>query len=244
MAEERTEEEQIEALKAWWDENGIKTIAAIVLVVGGYFGWQYWEQSAVTQSEQAAALWQETTDVMATAQQGQSLSQAQQKIVNDNANLLKANHSGTAYAHFGAALKAKLAVENGDLDAAATELQWSLDKGSDTATETIMLLRLARVEAARGNTEQALELLQGVDPGAHKSAYEEAKGDFYMQLNNPDAAYTAYDSAIVSNQSGDAIVRNVLELKIGQVRPAEVPTQESPAEEPIMGTEMGNEGNE
>ena len=34
MAEERTEEEQIEALKAWWDENEIKTIAAIVLVVG------------------------------------------------------------------------------------------------------------------------------------------------------------------------------------------------------------------
>ena len=38
MAEERTDEEQIEALKLWWAENGMKTIAAIVLVVGGYFG--------------------------------------------------------------------------------------------------------------------------------------------------------------------------------------------------------------
>ena len=35
MVEERTDEEQIEALKAWWDENGTKTLAVLVLIIGG-----------------------------------------------------------------------------------------------------------------------------------------------------------------------------------------------------------------
>ena len=42
MADHITEEEQIEALKRWWDENGKQVVLAIVLTVGGYFGWQAW----------------------------------------------------------------------------------------------------------------------------------------------------------------------------------------------------------
>ena len=52
MADHITEEEQIEALKRWWDDNGKQTILAIVLTVGGYFGWQAWTQHV---DEQAAA---------------------------------------------------------------------------------------------------------------------------------------------------------------------------------------------
>ena len=40
MADHLTEEEQIEALKAWWAENGVKTLVSIVLIVGGYFSYQ------------------------------------------------------------------------------------------------------------------------------------------------------------------------------------------------------------
>ena len=42
MAEDITEEEQIEALKRWCAENGMQTVLAVVLVTGGYFGWQFW----------------------------------------------------------------------------------------------------------------------------------------------------------------------------------------------------------
>jgi predicted negative regulator of RcsB-dependent stress response len=181
-------------------------------------------------------------DVVMTQQTGQSLDTAQQKIVNDNADKLKADFSGTAYAHLAAALKAKLAVEGGDLDSAADELQWSLDNGSSAAAKILVRLRLARVEAARGNIEMALEMLQGVNSGAHKSAYEEAKGDFYLQLGNTEAAYSAYDAAIVANQSTDQIVGNVLELKIGQVRPAQKPVVLPNSDEASVATDMASEG--
>ena len=73
-----------------------------------------------------------------------------------------------------------MAVDNQDLDTAASELQWALDNSPAPATERLVRLRLARVEAARGNIDSALQMVQGIDAAEMKSAYEEAKGDFYL----------------------------------------------------------------
>ena len=82
-------------------------------------------------------------------------------------------------------------MDSGDLDAAAGELQWAMDS-ADEVTKLVARLRLARVEAARGNLDTALQLVQGVDAADMKSAYEEAKGDFYFEQGNAAAALTAY----------------------------------------------------
>ena len=44
MADYLTEEEQVEAFKNWWAENGLRLLAVGVLIIGGYFGWQGWEK--------------------------------------------------------------------------------------------------------------------------------------------------------------------------------------------------------
>jgi predicted negative regulator of RcsB-dependent stress response len=223
VADHLTEEEQIESLKAWWGENGVKTLVSIVLIVGGYFGYQSWDQNKQLQAEIASSIWQNSMDIVSSQAPGENFSPEQQTTINNDTDQLKNDHAGTGYAHFGAMLKAKIAVENDDLATAAAELQWSLDNDPEPATEMIVRLRLARVEAALGNVELALEMVQGIDFGTHKSAYEEAKGDFYLLLDNTEAAYTAYDAAIASNESSDPIVGNILELKIGQVLPAATP---------------------
>jgi len=234
VAEERTDEEQIEALKGWWDENGFKTGLAIILLLGAYFGWQTWEEKVASESEIASKIWQETMDILATEDSGRTLGLDQKIAVNEKADQLKLEFSGTAYAHFASAMKAKLAVEKGDLELAARELQWSLDNGADKATEIIIRLRLARVESARGNTELALEMIQGVDTGAHKSAYEEAKGDFYVQLGDSESAFTAYEAAVLANESTSPTSRNILELKLGQVRPVDNSAEFSEVNESAM----------
>ncbi|MEW8396328.1 MAG: tetratricopeptide repeat protein, partial [Candidatus Thiodiazotropha sp.] len=40
MSEYQTEEEQVEAIKRWWKENGTSVIAGLVIGLGGIFGWQ------------------------------------------------------------------------------------------------------------------------------------------------------------------------------------------------------------
>ena len=226
MADHLSEEEQIEAIKRWWAENGMQTVVAVVLVVGGYFGWQYWEQEQQLKTDHASNAYLEMIDVVAENAPGERLSADQQTEVNTAAEHLKENHSNSAYAQFAAMLKAKLAVDNNDLDTAASELQWALDNDPAAATERLVRLRLARVEAARGNIDTALQMVQGIDAAEMKSSYEEAKGDFYLLQDNSAAAFTAYESAIASNASQDPMIKNILQLKISQVLPPEVDTVE------------------
>ena len=64
MADHLSEEEQIEAVKRWWAANGMQTILAAVLVVGGYFCWQYWEQEQQLQTDQASNAYLEMIEVV------------------------------------------------------------------------------------------------------------------------------------------------------------------------------------
>ena len=227
MAEDITEEEQIEALKRWWAENGMQTVLAVVLVTGGYFGWQFWGTHQQEQMTEASEVYREMIDVIAGQQPGSLLSDAQQAQVNGIADQLKDDYSSSAYAQFGALVKAKLAVDVNDLDSAATELQWAMEANPEAPTQRLIRLRMARVEAARGNIDEALKMVQTGDPAEMKSAYEEAKGDFYLQLGNSDAAFTAYQAALLSNESADKMVSNLLQLKISAVLPAEAPLDEA-----------------
>ena len=230
MAEDITEEEQIEALKRWWAENGMQTVLAVVLVIGGYFGWQFWGTHQQEKMTEASDVYREMIDVIAGQQPGSLLTDTQQAQVNAIADQLKDDYSSSAYAQFGALVKAKLAVDANDLDKAATELQWALDANPEAPTERLIRLRMARVESARGNIDEALKMVQTGDPAEMKSAYEEAKGDFYLQQGNSAAAFTAYQSALLSDESTDQMVSNLLQLKMSAVLPAEVAIEEAVSE--------------
>ena len=58
MEEYRTEEEQVEALRNWWKENGRSIIAAIIIALSASFAWQAWQSSQEDQQENASALYQ------------------------------------------------------------------------------------------------------------------------------------------------------------------------------------------
>ena len=80
---------------------------------------------------------------------------------------------------------------------------------------------------SRGNIDIALQTVQGIYAAEMKSSYEEAKGDFYLLQGNSGAAFTAYESALASNESQDPMIKNILQLKISQVLPSEVVTVEA-----------------
>ncbi|UVW34702.1 tetratricopeptide repeat protein [SAR92 clade bacterium H455] len=219
MADHITEEEQIEALKRWWDENGKQVVLAIVLTVGGYFGWQAWTDHLEDQTAAASLVYQEMLDNMDDAVAGDTLAADKQAEISQLADILKQDYSNTQYAFYAALIKAKLAVESTDLSAASVELQWAMDNADETVSENIARLRLARVEAAAGNLDTALQLVQGVDAGELKSAFDEAKGDFYQQQGNAGAAYTAYEAAMTGIDAGNSSASQLLQLKISQVKP-------------------------
>ena len=187
-----TEEEQVEALKRWWQENGRSTVIAIVLALVAGFGWQGWQSYDEGQQQAASDLYQALLQSMAGAQEGEVESSA----VIELADQLKQTHMGSTYAQFAALHLARMAVENGDLARAEAELRWVLSKagkGSDIARVTE--LRLARVLAAGGDSDQALSILAGASDNPYQASYEAARGDILLGLGREAEAREAYTRA-------------------------------------------------
>ena len=59
MALDAAEEENIEALKKWWDENGKPLLFFAIFVIGGYGAWLLWQNSQATDAETASDLYEE-----------------------------------------------------------------------------------------------------------------------------------------------------------------------------------------
>jgi predicted negative regulator of RcsB-dependent stress response len=218
VADHLSEEEQIEAFKQWWVDNGLKLVAAAVIAIGGTLGWQGWQGSKQEHSEQGSAIYSEITNKV-NVETDQPLSEDAKQEIIASADQLKQDFSDTGYAHLSALLKAKFAVDAGDLDQAANELQWVLDNKPADDLKLLATLRLARVEAAKGNTNKALALLEDKEAGNLTSAFEEAKGDFHIILGHYEAAYTAYQAAIDTEQTGNSRQMSILRLKLSQAKP-------------------------
>ncbi|HAQ87059.1 MAG TPA: GTP-binding protein, partial [Pseudomonas sp.] len=110
-------------------------------------------------------------------------------------NLLQKEFAGSHYAQYGSLFVAKVAVESGRLDEAATELQAVLDKPADKTLEELARQRMARVLAAQDKAEDGLALLDGEAVDAFAASREELRGDLLVQLQRPEEAHAAYSKA-------------------------------------------------
>ncbi|MFT7688266.1 MAG: putative negative regulator of RcsB-dependent stress response [Candidatus Azotimanducaceae bacterium] len=200
MADDRTEEEQVEALKRWFGENGVSLLVSIVLVLAVVFGYRTWDTQTREAGEAASAIYENLQAAVIVGPMD-VISEENLSTGKFLARQLKTDHGSSTYAHFAALQMAKIAVEKGDLEEAAKQLQWALDNGVDEKIAIITNLRLAKVKFALEQYNEALAQLDSQKPGAHESSYEEARGDIFYASNRMDEAREAYQRAV--NLQGD-----------------------------------------
>ena len=112
MVADSTEEEQVEALKKWFAENGVSLLLGIVLALGGVFGYRAWENSVRQTGEVASAIYEDLVAAVGTVPES-GLSEEMLTTGRSLAVQLKADHGGSSYALFAAMTMAKLLVEPG-----------------------------------------------------------------------------------------------------------------------------------
>ena len=215
-----TDEEQIEALKSWWSQNGTSTIVAIILAIGGVVGYQTWQNHVRDQGVAASAIYSQLLDAVGADTPFAEIDKEKKATAKFLAQQLETDYSSSSYAHFAALFMARLAVEDGDLKTAQKELKWALNHGLNSSLETIVRMRLARVQLAEGTTDDALATLEGIDPGEYRPSYDELKGDIYHAMGDNDKAREAYQRAM--NALGEDGKRPILKMKLEQLEPPEV----------------------
>ncbi|MCV6588401.1 MAG: tetratricopeptide repeat protein [Marinobacterium sp.] len=189
----RTEEEQVQALKDWWKENGRSLMIGVAAALAIVMGWKAWQQNQQRNAETASLLYQNMVDaVVGVVSEDDAASLSTARHLGEQ---LKADFENEAYARFAAMLLARVAVDQGELDRALSELDWVLAHEPDSEQAELASLRKARILSAQGKTDEALALLATLQNSAFEVQVAEARGDLLFKNGDRDGAREAYQQA-------------------------------------------------
>ena len=221
MAINAAEEETIESLKKWWEDNGKQLVILLVVGFATVTGWLVWTNSQNASIDSASDMYEEILS-LAISDAGQPgtllLPQDSQRII-ELGEILRSEHGGSSYAKLGSLFAAQQSVQNADLDGAEASLQWILDNEQggllSEADEGLILtanLRLGRVILAKGEAERALALVNSLDPKTFEAGYSELRGDIYIAMGRKVDARDAYLAAQQAGSNGDGLRMKLDEL--------------------------------
>lgn len=198
------EQEQLDALKHFWRDNGRLIIAAAVAFivgVGGTQGWKYYKRS---QAEQASLEFVKLEEALGKGDTNEIRNVAQD-IVTD--------YAGTPYAPMAGLVVAQTEREAGNLDAAAQRLEWVVDNARTEEVQMLARLRLAAVLLDQENYDAALQQLDQDVTRAFVGTYADLRGDVLVAQGKIAEARTQYERALESSKDNSAW-RDVVQLKL------------------------------
>lgn len=197
-----SEEQQVEAIKRFWNQYGKAILGGVVIGLTSLYGWRYYQAE---QRASAEALSNNYAQLV--QQQGNDeewLAQAQRFI---------GEQGSSNYAIFAALLSAKEAVNAGDLTAAKNHLLWAQQNSKDANVKAIAQIRLARVQRELGDFTAALSTVNQSMPASFAAQQAELKGDILQASGDLAAAKTAFEQALA--QAGEN--SQLLQIKLDEL---------------------------
>ncbi len=204
MAEYKTEEEQIESLKHWWEKNGKFAIVGVIIVIAGAVGGKVWRDFQITTAGKVSAQYDlmlkelDSGDVDTAAQRGA-------EIIDKNPDMY--------YAILAALALAKAHVEKAENDQAIQRLSWAMSHNNDVHLQHIIRIRLAKVLLSQDKLDEAMTHAGIAETGAFGSQYEIVKGDIFYKKGEFESAKTAYQAAL-NDAKLTGQLRNFVQLKL------------------------------
>ncbi len=186
--EYETEEQQVEALKKWWKENGTSLIVGLVVGVSALFGWRYYVEQNNVHAVHASDIYMQVVQSTITKNVDDKIIDFQNQLIND--------YSDTPYAALSALALAKVEYEKGNTDEATAQLELAIKHANDDVIKQIASLRLAAVYIEQKKYDEARALLDAKHNTAYDAQYEELKGDMFSARGDIAEARMAYDKAI------------------------------------------------
>ncbi|MBT3024190.1 MAG: tetratricopeptide repeat protein [Candidatus Thiodiazotropha sp. (ex Lucina aurantia)] len=199
MSEYQTEEEQVEAIKRWWKENGTSVIAGLVIGLGGVFGWQAWGNYKDRIGAEAALAFNQ---MVAAVDRGDKSSAVKQ------AELMRSNYDNS-YAIFAAMAEARVKLDQGDAATAISRLEWASENADNPSLKQLVQLSLARVLLNEGELDAA-EKQVASEQGGFAGEFAVIRGDIAFARGDKAAAAEAYTQAMTLEVSN----RNLLQMKL------------------------------
>lgn len=182
-----TAEQELEALKSWWEENGRTLVVGVALGLAGVFGWTWWQDHTRARAEEASVIYQQLTEDAAANRHEEVRAQAAAIIE---------THPKSGYAALAALLAAKSAYEENDLERARQQLAWVIDNSQSDSFKNVARLRLARVLIQENKLDEAMTTVDSVKDEAFSASASETRGDILLEKGDSEGARNAYLEAL------------------------------------------------
>jgi predicted negative regulator of RcsB-dependent stress response len=180
------EQEQLDALKHFWERWGTwisGLLIVVLLAFAGWNGWQYWQNR---QAAYASALY----DVLENAAESGDAVRTQQALTD-----LKNRYGGTTYAAQGALLAGKALLDQGKTAEGKAALTWAAQQAATPGLRAVARLRLAAVLMGEKAYDAALQQLTWSFPPAFAALAADRRGDVLLQQGKKNDAIAEYGKA-------------------------------------------------
>ncbi|CEK10631.1 YfgM family protein [Legionella hackeliae] len=202
-----TEDEQLEAIKKWWQKyNSVITVvlSIVLLIVAGYKYWS-WHQYKV--SMQASSAYEH----MMVA-----FSNQDNKSVRAYANQLINDYGQTVYADAARLTLAKLYVGYDKYAKARENLEYVANHSKMLSLKQVAKIRIARLFAAEKAYDKALAELTQVNDETYMPVVNELRGDIYAATGKYQQALNSYKEAITAART-NGMGNLFLEMKTNEL---------------------------
>lgn len=202
-----SDDEQVEALRRWWSENGRSVIAGVVIAVVALGGYHQWNSYRAERAEAASNDYLVFLEQIQADDAGEGAVRRGEALIDD--------YGSTPYGPLTALWLAQHHVGEGQLDAAADALRWAVDEADTEALRQVARVRLARILLAQEKYEEVLALLPA-QAGAFEGEYAELRGDALVGQGQLEAAAGAYRDALAADSLAPQS-RQLIELKLNDL---------------------------
>ena len=196
------EDEQVEAIKKWWKENGRSLVIGVVLGLAAIFGWKGWQSYRIAQGEAASNLY--------ITMQNQAAAGNVENALATGKRLL-GEHTASVYASFAALRLARISYARGDRAEAAENLNWVVEHAPDDVVADLARVRLARVRVDLDEVDAAAKVLEQVGADFMPGTVAELRGDIARAKGDLAAAREAYVLALASEGGARGLVKMKLQ---------------------------------
>lgn len=180
------EQEQLDQIKHFWKQYGNAITWLLIVVMGAFASWNFYNYWQRSQAQQAAALFDEVDRAVLASDAARM-----DRVFSD----MKDKFGGTAYAQQAGLLVARQYITLEKPDAAKAALAWVAEQSSDAGYQALARLRLAAISMESNNFEEALKLLSMSYPASFEALVADRKGDVLVLQGDKAKAVTEYEKA-------------------------------------------------
>jgi predicted negative regulator of RcsB-dependent stress response len=223
------EQEQLDKIKAFWNQFGSIISAVLILVFGSiaaYNGYQWWQRD---KAAQAGSMYDEVE---------RAVKEGDPAKISRAFNDMKERFGGTTFAVQAGLLSAKALYEKGQTEQAKAPLEWVASSAADESYRAIAKLRLASILFESKGYDAALKLTEGL-PKEFEALGADRRGDILLAQGKRDEAKKAFEAAYKGLDERNEYRRLVevklnslgveVEAKKAEVAPAPVAAPATPA---------------